>query len=346
MRFCFFIILSALFCVGSNYAQVPHTSKIDLGQYGFTKTKCLWRSSDVEFLDNDHIALIAPSISKCEKSLWDSPTDTTITVIDRQGRTLSSTKRSDVIKTSAGPLGTISVCLGDRIELLSSSLEVLASIPLSGKKTISRCSFYGALNPSRNVIAISSTGHFDLYRLSPSANTVVEVPKGYNVRAVADDGLLLCKQLRCEVLGSSGVVRSFPPLSEPAFQNDIAGLITKDKLLVADRSGKSLYTLTPTGDKTTMADLTKIRPPFIDTSDVQLSAMEPRRVLYSVEGCLLGDFDDCYGEVFHRFAVFDSTDGRLVFRHSYAVGAVLKISPDGHMVIEQDGMQLHLYDLP
>lgn len=141
-------------------------------------------------------------------------------------------------------------------------------------------------------------------------------------------------------------MRSFPTLPDGASESGIYGLITEDKLLIADPNGKRLYTLTPSGEKVTVADLTRIKPPFINSSDVQLSASEPRRVLYRVDGCLLGDFDDCYGDFFHRFAVFDSTDGRLIFRSHYAADATLKISPDGHTVVEQDGTVLHVFSLP
>jgi hypothetical protein len=95
-----------------------------------------------------------------------------------------------------------------------------------------------------------------------------------------------------------------------------------------------------------MGDIAKIRPPFIDSSDTKMSAAEPRRILYRVDGCLLGDFDDCYGVVFHRFAVFNSQTSRMLFRHSYAPGANLKISPNGHIVMEQDGAEVHLFRIP
>jgi hypothetical protein len=74
--------------------------------------------------------------------------------------------------------------------------------------------------------------------------------------------------------------------------------------------------------------------------------MEPRRILYHVDGCLLGDFDDCYGVVFRRFAVFDSRTSQMLFRHKYSSDGRLEISPSGHVVLEQQGKELRLFRLP
>lgn len=339
------ITLAVLFATNSGYAQAVRSAKIELGQYGFVKTNCAWRRDEIEFLDNEHIVLVAPTLKNCDKNLWDSPIDTVISVINLQGDKIASTHRSDIIRTSAGPDNSLAVCVGDRVDFLSSSLAVLTSLPLPEQKSISRCSYFGVLSLSRNSLAIPGRGNWQLFRLPPSESTAVDVPKGFNVRAVADDGLLLCERERCEIDSTSGMIQKFPPLPATAFETDIRGLISKDKLLVADRSGKQLYTLTPSGDKTTVIDLSGIKPPFVNSSDVQLSASEPRRVLYRVDGCLLGDFDDCYGDIFHRFAVFDSSNGSLLFKHSYAADATLRISPDGHTVIEQDGTILHVFDL-
>ena len=95
-----------------------------------------------------------------------------------------------------------------------------------------------------------------------------------------------------------------------------------------------------------MEDVAKIRPPFMNSTGANMSAMEPRRILYHVDGCLLGDSDDCFGVIFRRFAVFDSQTSRMLFQHSYAPGAVLKISPNGHVVMEQHGAEVHLYRVP
>ncbi len=338
--------LSALFLATLCHAQIVNESKINLAPYGFVKSSCVWYPGDVEFLDDEHLVLSAPVMTKCDKSLWDSPTDTTITVINLKGEKVASSHRSDVIRMSAGPFGYVSVCVGDHVELLSVTLQVSASIPLAGR-TVSRCSFYGRLTPSRNAMVISGPGHheFTLYRVSPADSRWIEIPTGYNLRAVADDGLLLCKNVQCEVLGAAGVTQRFPPLAG-SYDVDIKGLVSQDRLLVADRDGKRLYTVNPSGEQKTVADLSKIKPPFINSSGSQLSAIEPRRVLYSVDGCLLGDFDDCYGDFFHRFAVFDSQNAQLLFRHNYSGTANLKISADGRTILEQNGTELRLFRLP
>jgi hypothetical protein len=340
------IVLALLLATSSSHGQTVRETKIELGPYGFVKTNCAWRRDEIEFLDNGHIVLVAPTLTNCNKSLWDSPVETAISVINLQGGRVTSAHRYDVIRIYAGPDASLAVCTGDRVDFLSSSLAVLTSIPLTDQKTISRCPHFGGRSLSRTAIAIPAIGHWQLFRLPPLVSTTIEVPKGFDVRAVADDGLLLCKNVRCDIVGDSGSTQNFPPLPDTAFQSDIAGLISKEKLLVADRNGKKLYTLAVSGDKVMIADLAGIKPPFVNSSDIQLSAVEPRRVLYRADGCLLGDFDDCYGDIFHRFAVFDSSNGRLLFKHRYAADATLKISPDGHTVIEQDGTMLHVFDLP
>jgi hypothetical protein len=236
--------LSVLFLATLCQAQTGSESKIDLAPYGFVKSSCVWYPGDVEFLDDEHLVLSAPVMTKCDKSLWDSPTDTTITVINLKGEKVASSHRSDVIRMSTGPTGYVSVCVGNHVELLSVSLQVSESIPLTAGRTVSRCSFYGRLTPSRNAMVISGPGHheFTIYRVSPAGSTRIEIPTGYNVRAVADDGLLLCKNVQCEVFGSAGVLRRFPSL-EGAYDVDIKGLVSQDRLLVADRDGKRLYTI-------------------------------------------------------------------------------------------------------
>jgi hypothetical protein len=132
----------------------------------------------------------------------------------------------------------------------------------------------------------------------------ITTSKGQSVRAVADDGFLVCEKERkqCEVLGSRGSAHRFPmPELGGSSGYYIVGLVASDRLLVASFDGKRLYAETPTGETVDMGDVAKIKPPFINGSSVEMSAAEPRRILYQVDGCLLGDFDDCYGVVFRRF---------------------------------------------
>jgi hypothetical protein len=214
------------------------------------------------------------------------------------------------------------------------------------------CYFGGGLSPSRTAMTLlePANSQIRLYQV-PSNTLIAEITtaKGQSVRAVADDGFLVCSNEKneCDVVGSHGVVRSFPILQlGGASGYYIVGLVAPDKLLVAGFDGKHLYAETPTGKTISMGDIVKLRPPFIDSSNTEMSAAEPRRILYHVDGCLLGDFDDCYGVVFRRFAVFDSQTGQMIFRHSYAPGAELKISPDGHVVMEEVDSEVRLFRLP
>jgi hypothetical protein len=294
----------------------------------------------------------APVAYVCDKSNWGKPTDTRVTEIDLQGHELAAIRRTDVAKLVAGPIGYVTICAGDRVELLSRNLQVAQSIALSGKGQSGGCYFGGGLSPSRTAMAIwgPSKSQLRLYQGS-SSDPIAEItmPKGESFRGAADDGFLVCVKDRkqCEVVGSHGPARSFAmPQLGGASGDYIVGLVTPDRLLVTSFDGKRLYAETPTGETVAMGDIAKIRPPFIGSSDTVMSAAEPRRILYSVDGCLLGDFDDCYGVVFHRFAVYDSQTSRMLFRHNYAPGANLKISPNGHIVMEQDGTEAHFFRLP
>jgi len=333
-------------------AQTAKEWKLDLAQYGLVKAPCASYMGRVEFLDDEHLVVSAPVEDTCEKSNWGKPIDTRITEIDLQGREVASTRRSDVVKFAAGPIGYVTVCTGDRVEFLSRNLQVANSIALSGNGPSHGCYFGGGLSPSRTTMVVSgpAESQFRLYEGSSSKPTAdITTARGESVRAVADDGFLVCvkEKKQCEVVGSHGVVRSFPmPVLGGASGVYVVGLVEPDRLLVTSFDGKHLYAETPTGEAVLVADIAKIRPPFIDSSNTEMSAAEPRRILYHVDGCLLGDFDDCYGVVFRRFAVFDSQTSRMLFRHNYAPGADLKISPNGHIVMEQDGAEVHLFRLP
>lgn len=333
-------------------AQTPQEWKLGLTHYGLTKAACAWYPGHLEFLDDDHLVVSAPVAYRCDKDDRDKPTETRISVIDLRGHELATVRRTDVVELAAGPIGYVTVCTGDRVELLSQNLQVTRSIAISDNGQPGRCLFSGGLSPSRTAMMIAGPGksQFRLYR-GPSDTPIAEMigAKGQSIRAADDDGFLVCsKQKRdCDVVARHGVVRSFPiPQLGGASGYYIVGLVAPDKLLVAGFDGKHLYAETPTGETIPMGDIAKIKPPFIDSSNTEISATEPRRILYHVDGCLLGDFDDCYGVVFRRFAVFDSQTGQMIFRHSYAPGAELKICPDGHVVMEQVGSEVRLFRLP
>lgn len=330
-------------------AQTVQEWKLDLAQYGLVKSSCARYPGHLEFLDDEHLVVTAPIAYVCDKNSWDKPTDTRITEIDLQGHELATVRRAEVFGLAAGPIGYVTVCSGSGVELLSRDLHVVWSIALP--RSSYEC--YGPrLSSSRTAIAIAgpANSQFRLYQGS-SGNPIEEITrsKGQSVEAIADDGFLICVEARkqCDVVGSQGVARSFarPELSG-ASGYYIVGLVAADRMLVASFDGKHLYAETPTGEKITVGDVAKLKPPFINSSAAAMSAVEPRRILYRVDGCLLGDIDDCYGVVFRRFAVFDSRTSQMLFRHSYPPGADLKISPNGHIVMEQDGAQVHLFRLP
>ena len=344
---------AALFLIALlGQAQTAQEWKLDLSQYGLVKAGCFGYPGHLEFLDDDHLVVSAPVAFTCDKSDRGKPTDTRITEIDLQGHELAAIRRPDLVELVAGPIEYVTVCTADRVELLSRNLQVARSITLSGSGQSGGCDFGGELSPSRTAMAIwgPAKSQLRLYQGS-SSDPIAEImmPKGESFRGATDDGFLVCVKERkqCEVVGSHGPARSFAmPQLGGASGYYIVGLVASDRLLVASFDGKRLFAETPTGETVTMGDIAKIRPPFIDSSDTKMSAAEPRRILYRVDGCLLGDFDDCYGVVFHRFAVFNSQTSRMLFRHSYAPGANLKISPNGHIVMEQDGAEVHLFRIP
>jgi hypothetical protein len=131
---------------------------------------------------------------------------------------------------------------------------------------------------------------FRLYRVS-SKEPVAELwtSKWQTIAAVAEDGFLVCERnkSRCEVVGPVGTVRSFP---SSGFGYHIVGLLKPERLLIADYAVKNLFAETTAGDRVAVADVAKIRPPFINGSTIEMSSLEPRRVLYRVDGCLLGDY--------------------------------------------------------
>jgi len=334
--------------VGLGRAQTTKEWTINAGQYGLAKTNCVWYPGRVGFLDDDHLVISAPVAYSCDKNSRGKPTETRITVIDLQGHQLASIHRADVIEMVPGPVGYVTVCTGDKIEMLSPGLQVATTIAIPEKAPPISCYFNRLLSPSRTamVLPVPADSRYRLYHGSsnkPIADVITSQKQ--SVSAATDDGFLVCGQenKRCEVVGPGGVVQSF---ALPGFGYYVIGLLTPDRLLVGDFNGKRLYAETPVGEEVAIADVAKIRPPFINTADTEMSAVEPRRILYRIDGCLLGDFDDCYGVVFRRFAVFDSQTSQLLFRHNYASDADVKISPNGHIVMEQAGENIHLFRIP
>lgn len=336
-----------LFATVTLRAQTAKQWKLEVGRYGLSKPKCVWEPQQVEFLDDNHLVISAPVAYGCSKSDRERPTETRITVIDLQGHELAKAHRADVVQMVPGPIGYVTICTGDHLELLSRDLQLSAKIPLPVGRAPSGCLDDWGVSPSRTRVGVSGPDDSLLLYGGSSREPILEVtpPKGEWVRAVADDGFVVCgkERTRCDLIGATGVMRSF---AYPPFGHVIVGLLTPYKLLLADTDGRHLYAETPSDEKVTIADIARIRPRFINASETQMSAAEPRRILYQVDGCLLGDYDDCYGAVFRHFAVFDAQTSQMLFRHGYGSGAKLKISPDGHIVMEQLSTEIHLYRIP
>lgn len=324
---------------------------LNLAQYGLIKTACARYPGHVEFLDDNHLVVSAPVSGDC-KSYSGKPMETRITETDLQGNKLADLHREDVANLTAGPKGFVILCTGNRVELLSHNLLSQRSIAVSGEGPGGGCDLGPMLTPSHTAFAIKGPGSSQtrLYEISSNEPiTEITTSVGQSVRALADHGFLVCtdKVRHCDVIGPHGSTPGFavPQLSGAA-GSYIVGLVAPDKLLLASFDGKRLYAETHSGTTIAMGDVAAIKPPFINSGRAQMSVSEPRRILYSVDGCPLGDFDDCYGVVFHRFAVYDSQTAMLLFRHSYRADADLKISPNGHLVMVQDGPKVHFFRVP
>jgi hypothetical protein len=347
------ILWSLALCASTSLSQVKAKQEwtLNLAQYGLVKTSCVRYPGHVEFLDDDHLAVAAPVSTDC-KSYSGTPLETRITIVDLQGNKLAEVRRGDVAELRAGPIGFVALCAGDRVELLSSNLQAAQSISVSRKTAFRGCYFGPGLTPSRTAIAIAGPGKSQLALYGGSSEApiaTITTEKGQSVRAVTDNGFLVCVNgdKQCNVVGSNEPARDF---SVPQLGGTngfyVVGLVARDQLLLASFDGKRLYAETLSGKNIVMGDVATLKPPFIDGNHAQMSAIEPRRILYQVDGCLLGDFDDCYGVVFHRFAVYDSQTSKMLFKHTYPAGADLKISPNGKLIMEQDGPRIHLFRLP
>jgi hypothetical protein len=124
-------VLFLVACGGS--AQTAQESRLNVAQFGLVKTSCVWYPGQVRFLDDNHLAISAPVAYSCDKGNRGKATDTQITVIDLQGHQLAGTRRANVVEMVAGPTGYVTVCTGDRIELLSRDLQIVASIEIGAK---------------------------------------------------------------------------------------------------------------------------------------------------------------------------------------------------------------------
>lgn len=186
------VFLLALTAFAQGKAKQEWT--LDLTQYGLIKAGCVRYPGHVEFLDDDHLVISAPVSSDC-KSYSGKPLETRITEIDLQGNKLADVRRADVALLTAGPTGFVSLCTGDHVELLGHNLQPAQSISISRKEPCTSCYLGLGLTPSHTAIAIRGPGNSQvrLYRGS-SSSPIAEITtaKGQSVRAIADDGFLVC----------------------------------------------------------------------------------------------------------------------------------------------------------
>jgi hypothetical protein len=335
--------------------SVPSEWKVDLAAFGFKAGPCASRQS-VSFLDDEHLVLSAPLAQTCDKRDSWKPLPTQLSVIDLQGHEQASIKRDDIVQAKEGPTGFIAVCTPTSIELLPMNLVDAHPIPVSLRSgNGDACFDIGGLSPSRAAMSIidydeSSGIAMTRYRLfrgrssQPVAQT--ELAKDQSIVAITDNGYAVCGRegkRNCARLTVNGIEWKYTP---PADGFWIAGFLAADQLLQVDYAGTSLVSIAPDGRETEAANIRKFRPPFINANGVELSASEPRRILYWVSGCPLGDFDDCYGLFFHRFVVFDSQTRQPLFHHSFNPNFNPSISPDGHLVSVLDGAELRMYSIP
>lgn len=341
-------------CLGLN-GQTSSVSewKVDVYSFGFNAGSCA-PIENVYFLDNEHLVLSAPVSGVCDKETWWKPRPTHLSVIDLYGHEQATLKRDGVVETKPGPTGFVAICTTNAIDLLSRNLAVAESIPVSwNKNNDAPClGMIEGLSPSRDAISIreeSPGSPVIRHRLFRGASTHLvaesDLTKGQSILAIGDDGYGVRTRegnRECAQFAVDGVDWTYTP-SRAGLQ---FAFLSSKKMLALDDWGKTLVSVAPSGAEVFAADIRKFRPPFVNVNGMVVSATNPRRILYYITGCPLGDFDDCYGLLFHRFVVFDSQTHQPLFHHSFNPNSNPQISPNGHLVAVLDGSELHLYRIP
>jgi hypothetical protein len=311
---------------------------IDLTPFGFHGGSC---SGKVYFLDDNRLILSTPMMKKCGKDTWWNAKPTRFTVIDLQGKAITTKDRSDVVEAHEGPLGYAAVCTEKSIELIYSDLTTATTIPENDHP----CFYIGHVSPSRTAIEIS--GHL-FQGSSPNPIAEVHLTKGSQVVGITDTGFAICSPegyLTCAHFTVNGVDWKGDSSWEQNLRH-VLFLTPQELLLPDDIRTQPLAAVHSDGTQTQISFLSKLRPPYINTINLNISAVAPRRILYYVTGCYLGDFDDCYFVTYHKFAVFDSQTHQTLFQHDVDGDSGPIISPNGHIVADLDGTDLHLYDIP
>jgi hypothetical protein len=311
---------------------------IDLTPFGFHGGSC---SGKVFFLDDNRLILSTPLMKKCGKDTWWKAKPTRLTVINLNGKAITTKDRADVVETHEGSLGYAAICTEKSIELISGGLNTATSIPENDNP----CFRIGRVSPSRTAIEISGL----LFQgSSPNPIAEVHLTKGSHVVGITDTGFAICSPegyLTCAHFMVNGVDWKGDSSWEQNLRH-VLFLTSQELLLPDDIRTQPLKTVGSDGTQTQISYLSKLRPPFSNTVNLSTSAVAPRRILYSVTGCHLGDFDDCFFVTYRKFAVFDSQTHQTLFQHDADGDSGPIISPNGHVVADLDGTDLHLYNIP
>jgi hypothetical protein len=326
---------------------------IQVEGFGFVGGFCDSRQS-IQFLDDERLMLSAPVIGACNKGNWSSELETQLTVIGLDGKVLASKRRSDVYAMRAGPVGYSVVCTASTLELVSPDLVTTKVIPTRPGK-FSPCTDIDGLSPSRTAIGVRDfdgpSKSLARHRLiDPKSEKPIDeqqLGKGETIGGITDSGYAICssKGLHdCEHLVVNGI--SWGVGSPDGAPPRGVFLSPEQMLFFPRRNEKTLMTFFPDGKEEQVLDLRGLYPPNIDNSNIQISAISPRRILYSATGCYLGDFDDCYAFIFQQVAVFDPRTHQVLFKKKVAGEATVILSPNGHTVGVLEKTQLHIYRIP
>jgi hypothetical protein len=267
---------------------------------------------------------------------------------------LATKTRPDIYAVKAGPIGYATVCTPSSLELVSADLNT-AKVISSRYSKVSPCLDIDGLSPSRTAISIrdfddapkSFARHQLLGTLSEHPLAEQQFEKGQSLAGITDSGYAVCSTAGfhgCERLIVAGTLWTSGPLTgTPA--TGTRGLFLSSNLLLLNE-GKALMSLSPDGRLEQLIDLHGSQPPHLDTSEIEISAATPRRILYSAKGCYIGDFDDCYAFYVGRIAVFDPHTHQCLFKRQIGGHATALISPDGHTVAVLDKTKLQIYKIP
>jgi hypothetical protein len=351
--FAGFIVV--LIATGGMSAQLPKVSEqtIQLERFGFRTGSCESRQS-VQFLDAARLVLSAPTVGVCDKSTWSSALKTQLTVIDLQGSVLATKTRPDTYAVKAGPIGFAAVCSSSAVELVSADLNTVKVIS-SRSRNLDPCFGIEGLSPSRTAISIRDFGDapksFARHRLfnTQSEHPIAEqqFEQGQSLAGITDSGYAVCATAGfhgCERLTVGGSAWKTGPLTGVPLTGSRGLFLSSSQLLLNE--GKALMSLSSNGQLEQLIDLHGFQPPHLDTTEIEISAATPRRILYLAKGCYIGDFDDCYAFSFGKVTVFDPQTHQSLFKKRVGGNATALISPDGHTVVVLDKTNLKIYKIP